>query len=98
MKVNRIITATLLSAGLIVGTSSAVHAAGPTSVATTTVTMSTYQTQLVAYKRVLSTYASVVAAFKVQVFVFGNAVEASKASYGVSLYSYTAVRKMPITT
>jgi hypothetical protein len=93
MKVNRIITATLLSAGLIVGTSSAVHAAGPTSVATPTVTMPTYQTQLVAYKRVLSTYASVVAAFKVQVVVFGNAVQTYKASYGVSLDAYKAVIK-----
>jgi hypothetical protein len=98
MKVNRIITATLLSAGLIVGTSSAVHAAGPTSVATPTVTMPTYQTQLVAYKRVLSTYASVVAAFKVQVVVFGNAVQTYKASHGVSLDAYKAASNTAITT
>ena len=90
MQVNRIISATVLSVSLVLGTSSAVSAAAPTSVSTAIVTMASYQTQLAAYKLALSKYNSVLASFKVQVAGFGTAVQTFEASYGDSFETYKA--------
>ncbi len=78
MKTKKIITATLLSAGLILGSTSAAFATDPTPAPTATVTLSAFQVQLVAYGTALAAYDSATVTFKAQVIVFGTALQAYK--------------------
>jgi hypothetical protein len=64
MKTKKIITATLLSAGLILGTTSAAFADNSTP--TASVTMATYTSQLATYNTSLIAFDSATATFKIQ--------------------------------
>lgn len=93
MKPNKIITATLLSAGLIVGSMSVASATDPSPAPTATVTLSAYQVQLAAYGTSVAAYDSATVTFKAQAIVFGTAVQNYKMAYQSAFQTYGAFLK-----
>lgn len=87
MKTKRIITATLLSAGLILGTTSAAHAVDPTP----TATMATYSPQLAAYNTSLVAYDSATATIKIRIASYAAAIQVYKTSYATAVQTYQAL-------
>ena len=82
MKTKKIITATLLSAGLILGSTSAAVATDPTPTSPSTVTLVTYKAQLAAYNTSLVAYDSATITFKAQVTILTLCIN----------YSYTSTK------
>ena len=98
MKRNKIVTATILSAGLILGTTSAAFAVDSTT--TATVTTASYSSQVAAYNASLIAFDTATATFKVQVAAYATAVQNYKTSYATALATYKAILKAnsPATT
>lgn len=98
MKRNRVLTATILSAGLILGTTSSAFATDSTP--TSTVTTASYASQVAVYNSSLIAFDSATATFKIQVAAYSTAVQAYKRSYSTALETYKAILKAnsPATT
>jgi len=98
MKTKRIITATLLSAGLILGTTSAAHAVDPAPNANLTV--ASYSSQIATYNLASVSFDAATAAFRTQVSTYAAALAAYKVSDAALQQTYQAVLKanVPATT
>lgn len=98
MKRSKIVIATILSAGLILGTTTAAFAADRSS--TVKVTAASYDSQVTAYNSSLIAFDSATATFKIQVAAYATAVQAYKTSYSSALATYKAILKAnsPATT
>ena len=96
----KIITATLLSAGLIMGSTSVAFATETTSASTAPVTLATYKVKLATYNTALVAYDSATVTIKAQVVAFGVANQTYKTAYESTLLNYKAVLKAnaPATT
>jgi len=90
MKTNRIITATLLSAGLILGTTSAAYAVDPAPSANLTAT--SYASQLATFNLAAAALGDATLAFRTQISANATALAAYKVSYASLQSAYqTAV-------
>lgn len=98
MKRNKIVTATILSAGLILGATSSAFATDSTP--TATVTTASYNSQVAAYNSSLIAFDSATATFKIQIAAYSTAVQVYKTSYNNALETYKAILKAnsPATT
>jgi hypothetical protein len=77
---NKTVTATLLSAGMILGTASAAFALDSTPTATVATTAS-FNAQVAAYNTSLLAFDNASATFKIQVAAYTTAVQVYKTSY-----------------
>ena len=89
MKSKRIITATLMSAGMILGTATSAHAVDPTS--NVNLTMASYTSELGAYKATSMSFEAATAAFRTQVLTYTSALVAYKASTAALLQTYQGI-------
>ncbi len=98
MKTKRLITATLLSAGLILGTTSAAHALDPAPSANLTV--ASYSSQFATYNLMSTSFDAATVAFRSQVSTYAAALAAYKVSDAALQQTYQAVLKanLPATT
>lgn len=98
MKRNRIITATLLSAGLILGTTSAAHAVDP--VPSANLTVASYSSQIATYNAMSGSFDAATVAFRTQISAYASALAAYKAADAALQLSYQAAIKAnsPVTT
>jgi hypothetical protein len=90
METNKIITATLLSAGLILGTTSAVYAADPAPSANLTVV--SYSSQLAAYNVTAASFDTATAAYKTQIAAYKTSDAALQLAYKTVQTANTPVR------
>lgn len=98
MKSKKIITATLLSAGLILGTTSAAYAVDPAPSAN--LTAASYSSQLATFSLASTTLGDANTVFRTQVAANAVALAAYKASYAALQSAYTAALALnsPVTT
>ena len=98
MKTNEIITATLLSAGLIIGTTSPAFAADPAPSANLTV--ASYSSQAATFNVTSAAFDAATATFRTQVATYAAALAAYKVSDAALQQTYQAVLKanVPATT
>lgn len=88
MKSKKIITATLLSAGLILGTTSAAYAVDPAPSAN--LTAATYSSQLATFNLAAAALEDATVAFRTQITTNATALAAYKASYAALQTAYQA--------
>ena len=91
MNTKKIITVTLVSAGLILGATNTAFAVDYTS--TATVTTTTYISQLTAYNTALTTFESATTTFKIRIAAYASAAQVYRASYSNALLIYKAILK-----
>jgi hypothetical protein len=98
MKTNKIITATLLSAGLILGTTSAAYAVDPAPSANLTV--ASYSSQFATYNLMSSAFDSATTTFQAETATYATALAAYKVSDAALQLAYKSVltANSPITT
>lgn len=98
MKTKRIITATLLSAGLILGTTSTAHAVEP--VPSANLTVASYSSQIATYNAMSASFDAATVAFRTQISTYAAALAAYKATDAALQLSYQAALKtnVPVTT
>lgn len=98
MKTKKIITATILSTGLILGTTSAAYAVDPAPSANLTV--ASYSSQLAAFNLASAAFGDATVAFRAQVLANATALAAYKVSYAALQQAYQAavVANSPVTT
>lgn len=89
MKTKRFITATLLSAGLILGSTSAAHAVDPAP--TTNLTVASYSSQFATYNLMSAAFDAATATFRIQVSTYAAALAAYKVSDAALQQRYQAV-------
>lgn len=89
MKSKRIVTATLLSAGMILGTATSAHAVDPTPSANLTV--ASYSSELAAYNVTSASFDAATVAFRTQISTYATALTAYKASTAALLQTYQTV-------
>jgi hypothetical protein len=90
MNTKRIITATILSAGLIMGSTSGAFAADNKEPAPTP---TAYAVQLAAYNTAMTTYESAMVTYKAQMVLFDAAVRSNETAYKIALKSYETAFK-----
>ena len=91
MKTKRIITATILSAGLIIGSTTGAFASDDKQPAPTP---AVYAVQLAAYNTAMTTYESAMVAYKAQMVLFDAAVRSNETAYKIALKSYETAFKV----
>lgn len=98
MKTKKIVTATLISAGLILGTTNAAYAVD--SVPSANLTVASYSSQFATYNLTSAAFDAATATFRTQVSAYATALAAYKASDATLQQTYQAVLKanVPATT